>query len=200
MDLNNLKADGLLALQGEPICVKFLANEGEIRGNICTIDPITRSIVLAVFGQNDSNGPEKLVIVPGGSYSSVERCDSTASQKSEGWAQNSEELRQRLRASLFTEKSWRQIKTEDTSMDIDHREDSEKVEAQARYERIIAALKKASLPFKEENEEHRGEKNKVIVIGAVRIMPPYKETPECIVSANKVALKRIMNFLEGTTK
>ena len=52
MHLNSLKADGLLTLQGEPVCVEFRAKEGQVCGNICTIDPITRSIVLTVFGQN----------------------------------------------------------------------------------------------------------------------------------------------------
>lgn len=64
-----------------------------------------------------------------------------------------------------------------------------------RYKNILNILKQRQVLYKEEIDITDNKKNKVIIVGAVRIVYPYLENN--IISTNQNALKKIILLLKA---
>lgn len=74
-----------------------------------------------------------------------------------------------------------------------------------RYEKIVAALKRSQMPFKEEVEERSRDggietQKSIVISGTVRVLPPYRDSAECISASSQVVLKKMIGFIGDAIK
>lgn len=72
MDLHSLSVDDLYGYLGVPVRLKVQKQETWIAGNVYTIDPVTRSVILAQYASDEKQRPQKIVWLPGQSIELLE--------------------------------------------------------------------------------------------------------------------------------
>ena len=75
MDLKTLSANDLNSCLGAPVRLDVQKQSASLVGNVCSIDPITRSVVLAQYASDDNQQPTKIVWVPGSSIKALNKLE-----------------------------------------------------------------------------------------------------------------------------
>ncbi|CAD5213639.1 unnamed protein product [Bursaphelenchus okinawaensis] len=167
MDINTADIHDLYQLQDQPVRVEVhkATNGQDVYGNVYTVDPDTRNLVVAQFTEAEKESPSSLTLIPAYSIKSVHKLSKNVqiSTVSHG----SEDLIEKIDDMLN--------KTGEVSSQV----------IEERKQKLIDHMKSTKVPF----EEVEGG----LKVGAVVIEPPY--TKDNLVSENMVAIARIQKLL-----
>jgi hypothetical protein len=175
MDLKKLSNDDLYGYLGVPVKLELNVNDRPICGNVYTIDPETRSIVIMQFEEEKMDMPHKLLWVSGKSIKLMhELGDDELLAGCVPCTSDPIELVDKLIQGQLTPGQT----TEDESI------------VEERFKKLTEFLKSKNVQFTQAEG--------VILIGPVKLERPYRA--ENLLSDNALALKRTQQILANVLK
>lgn len=182
MNLNKLSGCQLFQLLGQPVFLTFQCKNLPIYGNVYSIDPESRSVVLIQFKDKKILN---FVIVPGDNIATINIINNLETKKTKIGFENICDVIEAQQIFICYDNK---IRNEPEKL-------ISKKEIHERYKNILNILKQRQVLYKEEIDITDNKKNKVIIVGAVRIVYPYLENN--IISTNQNALKKIILLLKA---
>jgi hypothetical protein len=175
MDLRKMSHDDIYGYLGVPVRLELNVNDQPICGNVYTIDPESRSVVIMQFEKDKKGMPHKLLWVSGSAIKLMHELDDN--ELLTGCVPCTSESIELVDKLIQGEVAPVQS-TEDESI------------VEERLKRLTAFLTSKHVPFIKEEA--------LIRIGPVRLERPYRA--ENLLSDNALALKRTQQMLADVLK